>query len=317
MSSVLYAASPEPIVVDTDSLGVAVVFDTNLITKFRSAPRHQGSELGGLLRFIQGEGSAGSLVSILPAIAESNYRTAGSSSELILSKNSQWVAEHFAPFGVHEVLQSGKHLRQDYSSSLLEILGRVSLHYWALCAGRRAFRRFPKLNQRASALGAFFDEIIGAGSDGAGSTFFALTIGSALCGNDDARDSLNLADESPKALMNGSWDLYFWHSVVQLWLASPKTLLHPTLFSEDKNAVRLFTRLVPAGEDSINFTFGSDKKPLDEKAVEQLASRIQDMPRGSSVNVDWVARAEHLVPVKDRCPDFDALLARLKELPVE
>jgi len=314
MLPTLYAASPRPLVTNTDNLGAAVVFDSNLITSFRAALQTRDSELGRLLRAIQGELSVGTFVVLLPAISETYYRRKGSSLSSIVERKTEWFQEHFTPFGVGELIQVGLPDDSSPAAGLREILGRVSLHYWALRAAQRAHRRFPRTEQRAAALDAFFDDVQRAGADGAGSNFYLLTIGSALCGSDDAMKALNVADDSAAALMNGSWDLYFWHAVVQLWLASPKTLLHPTLFTSDKSAAGIFNRLVATDPDTLSFTFGSNNQPLDDRAVQQLAVRLQGMSRGSSANVDWLCRAQRLVPTEDRCPEFEALLAHLKQL---
>lgn len=315
MSEPLIRVSPEPLIPVSEIRGELVIFDSNLITKFRAATKNPKSQLGELLRFLKGGSARNHYYMLLPAVVETKYHQSGSTVQGLLDWRARWIEEPFSPEGAREfpdlIFTSAEHTPLSFLS---EMFVSVALNYWYLLVARRAANRFAGKSDRKSAVNHFFDEINSSGFDGAGTKLPFLAISSALCGNDDAIRALNIGSDKLQPLINGSWDLYFWHLLVQLWLMSDKTKIHPYMFTGDHGAAGVFTKMAQVRDGVINISFGSNKEPLDDRAVEQARIRGESTPKGSSREVDWLSVLNRLVPNSDRCPEFESLLRHLRQL---
>lgn len=274
------------------------IFDNNVLDKLNTPPGHG---LGDLLQDLRDPAKPREAVVLLPAVAEANYRGAGGATA-VLRKYQGYFEPHFGTYGVQELSAfSLGNAEQSLQENLLEISFRVLVNYWLLCTARAALEGRRKKNDREVALRYFFDAVSAAACYPK-SKFPLLAVATALAGNTPGTNALNIKDASVESLMNGSWDLLYWHGLVQLSLDSDRTARVPRFYSYDPDAVGLFLRMERQEDDSLRFVYDSDTpEDLFRHVIVEGMEQVSRAPLDADALVD---RIHAVLPSVFRCREY-------------
>jgi hypothetical protein len=239
-------------------------------------------------------------VVLLPAVAEANYRRAGGA-DAVLRKYRSYFDPHFGAFGIDEIGAFSFGREQSLSQNLFQISFRVLVNYWLLSTARNALEGRRKKADRETVLNRFFDAVSNAGCYPK-SKFPLLAVATTLAGNVPGANALNVRDASVESLMNGSWDLLYWHSNAQLSLDSTYTGCVSRFFSYDPDAVGLFLRMEHDG-DSVRLVYDADT-PEDtfRDVIDRGTERVLRAPLDGE---ELIERIHGVLPSGYHCREYE------------
>lgn len=232
------------------------IFDNNLLKKFNT-PAGEGLGLGDLLTELRDRKNPREAVVLLPAIAEANYRRMSSVKE-ILNEHRIYFEPHFGKYGIRDAsaFSYGDEC-QSGAEALLQIMIRVLLNYWVVCTAHLAFDKRRNQAARPAALGAFFTQINEANCLPK-SKFPLLVAATILAGNGPAAGAINIKTNDVALLMNGSWDMLYWHCLTHLTLEAITTGCVPRFYSYDDEAVGIFVKMQLKENGIVRFVYDGD-----------------------------------------------------------
>jgi len=311
----LFQASPDPIATKEPFKGGVVMFDANLLGQLRK-PSQASNDLGALLNAMRRPDMRPHVqVVALPAIAEANYRSKGATPQTIAGRRSDWMREHFDPYGIPELMMYQSKTHTGISPNLFELFYRVLVNYSSLHLAHAAVLKFGKAPQRVAAVDMFFDSVAQLGVCGV-SRMHLVCASSALCGNQPAFRALHIRDANPSLHMNGSWDLLHWNLLITLFQKSRVTRQHPYLFTHDKKAAGLFTRVVSTPDESLVMNYDADG--LDEAPKQRAMVRMTEAQEYESLDAEtFIQRLIRAVQPSGQCPEFNAALRMLEQCAVD
>ncbi len=276
------------------------IFDNNILAKLNTAPG-EGHGLGNLLQDLRDPAKPREAVVLLPAVAEANYRGTGGATA-VLRKYQGYFEPHFGTHGIQELgAFSLGNAEQSLQENLLEISFRVLVNFWLLCTARIALEGRRKKKDREVALRHFFEAVCAAGCYPK-SKFPLLAVATALAGNTPGTNALNIKDASVESLMNGSWDLLYWHGLVQLTLDSDRTGRLPRFYSYDPDAVGLFLRMEQQEDDSLRLVYDGDTpEDTSHRAIVEGIERVSRAPLDGDALIE---RIHAVLPSVFRCREY-------------
>lgn len=290
---------PDPISPARSSI---VLFDANAITKLRKPP----PDLTDFLKEMRHANYQGSVaVSLLASIAETNYRIEDVTPSIIVDKRDIWVKEHFKDYHIDDNNLMTKYLPISTGNALFTLLYRVWSYYHSLYFAYLSITKFNKSSNCADALNQFFKymQVLGAPSP---SKVHLSLIASALIGNTFALRALNIR-EIPSKRMNGSWDLLQWCNLIDYYVKSPNTLVHPCLVTYDQNASQIIKSMRMTASGTFSFSFVCDKEEKEkekyENIVQTLEKNIKSIP--TMAPQTFFEQASELLPTEHRCPELE------------
>ena len=155
---------------------------------------------------------------------------------------------------------------------------------------------------RPAVLQRFFDAVSGAGCHPT-SKFPLFAVATALAGNLPGTTALNIKDGSVEDLMNGSWDLLYWHGYVQMSLDSAHTYRVPRFYSYDSNAVGLFLRM-EQDDDTVRLAYDSDTPESPFSGL--IQDGLKQVRRTSLDGRALVDRIHAVLPSAYHCREYQA-----------